>query len=80
MGPGPTVAADRDAGLALLETAQRPDESVRVGVPEANGLAVHAMRDRGFEEVAGTPAMRRRDRPSAWRPDLIFGVFNPFWG
>ena len=78
-GPGPTVAADRDAGLALLETAQRPDESVRVGVPEANGLAVDAMRDRGFEEVAGTERMRLGPAVgSASRPRVR--VFNPFWG
>ena len=78
-GPGPTLAADREAGLLLLETAQRPDESVRVGVPEANALAVDAMADRGFDEVAGTERMRLGPKIE-WRPDLVFGVFNPFWG
>jgi GNAT superfamily N-acetyltransferase len=78
-GPGPTVAGDRDAGLVLLEAAQRADESVRVGVPEANTAGVDAMRDRGFEEVAGTERMRLGPAVP-WRPDLVFGVFNPFWG
>jgi hypothetical protein len=78
-GPGPTVAADPDAGLALIDAAQRPDESVRVGVPEANEPAVDAMTQRGYEEVAGTERMRLGPEVR-WRPDLVFGVFNPFWG
>ena len=78
-GPGPTVAADADAGLALLDAAQRPDESVRVGIPGANTAAVRAMAGRGYEEVAGTQRMRLGP-PVDWRPDLVFGVFNPFWG
>jgi len=78
-GPGPTVAADREAGLALIDAAQRVDESVRVGVPEANVPAVDAMTQRGYEEVAGTQRMRLGPEVQ-WRPDLIFGVFNPFWG
>jgi GNAT superfamily N-acetyltransferase len=78
-GPGPTVVADREAGLALIDTVQRPDESVRVGVPEANVPAVEAMAARGYEEVAGTERMRLGPEVR-WRPDLVFGVFNPFWG
>lgn len=78
-GPGPTVAADREAGLALIDTAQRPDESVRVGVPEANQPAVEAMTARAYEDVAGTQRMRLGPEVR-WRPDLVFGVFNPFWG
>ncbi len=78
-GPGPTVAADTDAGLALLDAAQRPDESVRVGIPGANAAAVKAMAGRGYEEVAGTQRMRLGPA-IAWRPELVFGVFNPFWG
>ncbi|MFL5904721.1 MAG: GNAT family N-acetyltransferase [Solirubrobacteraceae bacterium] len=78
-GPGPTVAADQEAGLALIDTAQRPDESVRVGVPEANLPGVDAMTARGYEEVAGTQRMRLGPEVR-WRPDLVFGVFNPFWG
>jgi GNAT superfamily N-acetyltransferase len=78
-GPGPTVAADREAGLALINAAQRPDESVRVGVPEANTPAVEAMTNRGYEEVSGTQRMRLGPEVH-WRPDLVFGVFNPFWG
>ncbi|HEX3316992.1 MAG TPA: GNAT family N-acetyltransferase [Solirubrobacteraceae bacterium] len=78
-GPGPTVAADPDAGLALLEAAQRRDESVRVGIPEANATAARAMTGRGYEEVPGTQRMRLGP-PVTWRPDLVFGVFNPFWG
>ena len=78
-GPGPTVAANREAGLALIDTAQRPDESVRVGVPEANQPAVEAMTARAYEEVAGTQRMRLGPEVR-WRPDLVFGVFNPFWG
>jgi ribosomal protein S18 acetylase RimI-like enzyme len=78
-GPGPTVAADHDAGLALLDAAQRPDEGIRVGIPEANAAAVRAMHARGFEEVPGTERMRLGPEVP-WRPDLVFGVFNPFWG
>jgi GNAT superfamily N-acetyltransferase len=78
-GPGPTVAADPDAGLTLLDAAQRSDESVRVGIPEANTAAARAMAGRGYEEVAGTQRMRLGP-PVEWRPDLVFGVFNPFWG
>jgi GNAT superfamily N-acetyltransferase len=78
-GPGPTVAADAEAGLALIDAAQRQDESVRMGVPEANRHAVDAMLARGYEEVAGTERMRLGP-PVPWRPDLVFGVFNPFWG
>jgi GNAT superfamily N-acetyltransferase len=78
-GPGPTVAADTDAGLVLLDAAQRPDESIRVGIPDANTAAMRAMNGRGYEEVAGTQRMRLGP-PVTWRPDLVFGVFNPFWG
>jgi len=78
-GPGPTVAADPDSGLALLDAAQRPDESVRVGIPDANAAAVQAMARSGFEEVPGTQRMRLGPAVK-WRPDLVFGVFNPFWG
>ena len=78
-GPGPTVASDPDAGLALLDAAQRRDESIRVGIPDANTAAVRAMHQRGYEEVAGTERMRLGP-PVEWRPDLVFGVFNPFWG
>ena len=77
-GPGPTVAADADAGLVLLDAAQRT-ESVRVGIPGANTAAVQAMAGRGYEEVPGTQRMRLGP-PVDWRPDLVFGVFNPFWG
>jgi GNAT superfamily N-acetyltransferase len=78
-GPGPTVAIDTDAGLALIDAAQRRDESVRVGVPEANYAAIDAMEDRGYDEMPGTERMRMGP-PIPWRPDLIFSVFNPFWG
>jgi hypothetical protein len=37
------------------------------------------MNGRGYEEVAGTQRMRLGP-PVTWRPDLVFGVFNPFWG
>jgi len=50
-----------------------------MGVPEANHHAVDAMSVRGYEEVAGTERMRLGP-PVPWRPDLVFGVFNPFWG
>jgi len=78
-GAGPTVAMDVASGLALLESAQRPDAGVRVGVPEENGAAVRAMVRRGYDEVAPTLRMRAGE-PVPWRPDLVFGVFNPFWG
>ena len=78
-GPGPTVAADPEAGLALLDAAQRPDESVRIGIPDINTAAARAMAKRGYEEVAGTQRMRLGPAVK-WRPDLVFGVFNPFWG
>jgi hypothetical protein len=50
-----------------------------VGVPEENGAAVRAMVRRGYDEVAPTLRMRAGE-PVPWRPDLVFGVFNPFWG
>jgi GNAT superfamily N-acetyltransferase len=78
-GPGPTLAADRDAGLALIESARRADETVRVGVPEANVAAVAALTGNGYEEVAGTERMRLGPEVP-WHPELVFGVFNPFWG
>jgi GNAT superfamily N-acetyltransferase len=78
-GPGPTLAVDRAAGLKLIEAAQRPDESVRVGVPEANEAAVNALLEHGYEEVAGTERMRLGPEVR-WHPELVFGVFNPFWG
>ena len=52
---------------------------MRVGIPGANAAAVKAMAGRGYEEVAGTQRMRLGPA-IAWRPELVFGVFNPFWG
>jgi len=78
-GPGPTVAADADAGLALLGTARRPEEAVRLGVPAANAPAADALRAAGHEEVAPTERMRLGP-PVPWAPERVFGVFNPFWG
>ena len=72
-------AAGAAAPVRQVQWQWSESPSVRVGVPEANQPAVEAMTARAYEEVAGTQRMRLGPEVR-WRPDLVFGVFNPFWG
>jgi ribosomal protein S18 acetylase RimI-like enzyme len=74
-GPGPSVARDPAAGVALLTLARRlgGDAALRLGVPEPNAAAVQHL---GLAPTRHVTRMWLGGPPPAWRPAMIFGVFN----
>jgi GNAT superfamily N-acetyltransferase len=79
-GGGATLAADPEAGLALLQAVRRTDaEEVSVSLPAANRPGVLALAATGFQERSRTTRMRLGP-PLAWRPEAVFGAHNLFWG
>jgi ribosomal protein S18 acetylase RimI-like enzyme len=77
---GATVAADPQAGLALLEAARRVDgDEVSMSVPATNTRAVQALEAAGFRERYRTVRMRRGPRVP-WHPTAVFAAHNLFWG
>jgi GNAT superfamily N-acetyltransferase len=79
-GGGATVAADPEAGLALLDAARRAAAGeLAVSLPAGNRAAVAALEAAGFQERARTTRMRLGP-PLPWRPEQVFGAHNLFWG
>jgi GNAT superfamily N-acetyltransferase len=76
-GGGPTIARDAASGLALLRRAAslRPRRSRTVGLPAGNTAAVRYLAARGITAERYVTRMWLGS-PPAWRPDMIFGVFN----
>jgi GNAT superfamily N-acetyltransferase len=79
-GGGATLAADPEAGLALLQAVRRTDaEEVAVSLPAGNRAGVLALAATGFQERSRTTRMHLGP-PLAWRPEAVFGAHNLFWG
>ncbi|HEY8585079.1 MAG TPA: hypothetical protein VIL49_19125, partial [Capillimicrobium sp.] len=80
-GLGPSVvAADREAGVALLSVLRRvPGAPLTVSLPDANADAVRALRAWGFQAINSATRMRLGPAP-AYAPARLFGMFNLFWG
>jgi GNAT superfamily N-acetyltransferase len=77
---GAIVAADPQAGLALLEAARTVDgDEVSVSVPATNTRAVQALEAAGFRERYRTVRMQRGPR-IPWHPTAVFAAHNLFWG
>jgi GNAT superfamily N-acetyltransferase len=81
---GATVAADPEAGLALLDAIRAapgggPGDQVALSVPAANTAAVEALASAGFAERYRTIRMYRGPRV-AWDPAALFAAHNLFWG
>jgi len=77
---GAIVAADPQAGLALLEAARRVDEDeVSMSVPATNTRAVQALEAAGFRERYRTVRMHRGPR-IPWHPTAVFAAQSLFWG
>ena len=77
---GAIVAADPQAGLALLEAARRVDgDEVSMSVPATNTRAVQALEAAGFRERYRTVRMHRGPR-IPWHPTAVFAAQNLFWG
>ena len=77
---GAIVAADPQAGLALLEAARTVDgEEVSMSVPATNTRAVQALEAAGFRERYRTVRMHRGPR-IPWHPTAVFAAQNLFWG
>jgi ribosomal protein S18 acetylase RimI-like enzyme len=77
---GAAVAADPDAGLALLDAIRAvPGDEVAISVPAANLAAVQFLEAAGFAERYRTVRMHRGPRVS-WDPAALFGAHNLFWG
>jgi GNAT superfamily N-acetyltransferase len=79
-GAGTVVAADPEAGSALLRTSLSAQVGeIRAAVPSANRPAAKTLRDAGFRRDFTTPRMRLGP-PVAHRPDRLFRLYNLFWG
>jgi GNAT superfamily N-acetyltransferase len=77
---GATIAADPEAGLALLEAVRRASaEELSVSVPAGNRAGLLALEAAGFRERSVTTRMRLGP-PLPWRPEAVFGAHNLFWG
>jgi GNAT superfamily N-acetyltransferase len=77
---GATVAADAEAGLALLEAIRRSGaEELSVSLPAGNRAGLLALEAAGFQARSATTRMRLGP-PLPWRPQAVFGAHNLFWG
>ena len=77
---GATVAADAEAGLALLEAVRRSGaEELSVSLPAGNRAGLLALEAAGFQARSATTRMRLGP-PLPLRPEAVFGAHNLFWG
>jgi GNAT superfamily N-acetyltransferase len=77
---GAVVAADPEAGLALLAAVRAGHgDEVAISLPAANTHAVRALASAGLRERDRTVRMHRGPRVP-WRPDAVFAAHNLFWG
>ena len=76
-GGGPTIARDAASGLALLRLAAtvttRPSRGP--GLPRVESAAVRYLADLAITADRYVTRMWL-GTPPAWRPEMIFGVFN----
>jgi GNAT superfamily N-acetyltransferase len=75
---GPCVARDPASGALVAEASHRLLGSARRAwsVPEANRAALDWLTKTGAEPTGFTDRMWLGEPPPAWRPDMIYGVFN----
>jgi GNAT superfamily N-acetyltransferase len=79
-GGGTVVAADPEAGSALLRTSLAAQVGeIRAAAPTDNAAAEETLRAAGFRREFTTPRMRLGP-PVAARPDRLFRLDNLFWG
>jgi GNAT superfamily N-acetyltransferase len=79
-GAGPAVvAADADAGVALLRGLVVEPQPLTITVPDGNRAASEALSGWGFQPVNSALRMRY-GAPVAHDPTGMFGLFNLFWG
>jgi len=77
---GAVVAADPEAGLALLDAVRAaPGDDMAISLPAANPAAVAFLEAAGFSERYRTIRMHRGPRVP-WDPAALFGAHNLFWG
>ncbi len=79
-GAGPAVvAADHEAGTALLQALVLEPQPVTITVPEDNVAGARTLAGWGFQPV--NSALRMRYGPPVGHdPARMFGLFNLFWG
>lgn len=79
-GAGPAiVAADAEAGLALLRGLVVEPQPLTITVPDDNPAASDALSRWGFQPVNSALRMRY-GAPVDHQPRRMFGLFNLFWG
>jgi GNAT superfamily N-acetyltransferase len=77
-GGGPTIAGDAATGIALIRHSARLQAEPPprpLGVPETNAAACAYLNDGGLATERYVTRMTLGP-PIAWRPEMIFGVFN----
>ena len=76
-GGGPIVARDPATGWAMIGLARQlqPASSRGLGLPVTNAAAMKYLADLGITAERYLTRMWL-GTPPAWRPDMIFGVFN----
>lgn len=79
-GGGTVVAADAEAGAALLRTSLAAQvREIRAAAPAGNRAAAETLQAAGFRRDFTTPRMRLGP-PVTARPDRLFRLYNLFWG
>ena len=77
-GPG-VVAADAEAGVAVLRGLSLEPQPLTITAPDDNELVARTLSGWGFHPVNSALRMRFGD-PVAHDPARMFGLFNLFWG
>lgn len=79
-GAGPAVvAADDEAGIAMLRGLVLEPQPVTITVPDDNPSAWRTLSQWGFQPV-NTALRMRHGPPVGHDPRRMFGLFNLFWG
>jgi GNAT superfamily N-acetyltransferase len=77
-GPG-VIAADAEAGVAVLRGLVLEPQPLTITVPEDNAVAAASLSGWRFVQV-NTALRMRFGPPIAQDPSKVFGLFNLFWG